>query len=167
MNTGPHPVDQALQLFGGDELPQISCIMDRTNTFGDAEDYVKLLMRGPGRPTFDLEISSSSAFPHEQFNIQGTNGGLHGSGDKRNGNFLPEQAPEQKLIREPLFTSDGTPAYCKETLPWQTDSWEAAILNGKSAFEYMTETLYLMMYATLTEAKELESHRCRSAVSYG
>ncbi|MDF2724653.1 MAG: oxidoreductase, partial [Paenibacillus sp.] len=27
MNTGPHPVDQALQLFGADMMPQVTCIM--------------------------------------------------------------------------------------------------------------------------------------------
>ena len=28
LNTGPHPVDQALQLFGTDIMPQVTCIMD-------------------------------------------------------------------------------------------------------------------------------------------
>jgi scyllo-inositol 2-dehydrogenase (NADP+) len=157
MNTGPHPLDQALQLFGADVQPEVMCIMDRTNTFGDAEDYVKLLLRGKGRPTIDMEISSSSAFPHELFNIQGTNGGLHGNGDKLEWKyFKSEVAPEQKLIREPLFSVDGKPAYCSEKLPWQTESWEVANPGGKSSFEHMTEKLYLMLYDTLTEGKELE-----------
>jgi scyllo-inositol 2-dehydrogenase (NADP+) len=38
MNTGPHSVDQALLLFGNESMPQVTCIMDRVNTFGDAED---------------------------------------------------------------------------------------------------------------------------------
>ncbi|RTE10092.1 Gfo/Idh/MocA family protein [Paenibacillus whitsoniae] len=157
MNTGPHPVDQALQLFGEGADPQVLCIMDRANTFGDAEDYVKLIMRGPGKPTIDLEISSTCAFPHEQFNIQGTRGGLHGSSEKLEWKYFAEsEAPEQKLTREPLFKSDGTPAYCSEVLPWQTGAWELALPNGKTAFEHMTEKLYLMLYATLVEGKPLE-----------
>jgi scyllo-inositol 2-dehydrogenase (NADP+) len=157
MNTGPHPVDQALQLFGTDEMPQITCIMDRANTFGDAEDYVKLLFRGQGRPTIDIEISSCSAFPHEHYNIQGTHGGLHGSTEKLEWKyFKPEEAPEQQLIREPLINSQGNPAYCSEKLTWHTDEWSVSLREGQSSFEHMTEKLYLMLYNTLTTGAELE-----------
>lgn len=157
MNTGPHPVDQALQLFGDDTMPQITCIMDRANTFGDAEDYVKLIMRGPGRPTIDLEISSCSAYSREQFIIQGTNGGLHGNTQKLEWKYFnPAEAPEQKLQPEPMFDANGMPAYCNETLNWTTDSWELNLPEGKSSFELMTEQLYMMLYRTLVEGAPLE-----------
>lgn len=110
LNTGPHPVDQALQLFGTDTMPDILCIMDRANTFGDAEDYVKIVMRGPGRPTIDLEISSCSAYARPPFTVQGTNGGLTGDARKlRWTYFKPEEAPPQKLTRTTLFKADGEP----------------------------------------------------------
>jgi scyllo-inositol 2-dehydrogenase (NADP+) len=157
MNTGPHPVDQALQLFGTDAMPQITCIMDRANTFGDAEDYVKLLMRGPGRPTIDIEISSCCAYPQDSFNIQGTNGGLRGDGDRLEWTyFKPDEAPLQQLTKEPLINSNGLPAYCNETLTWHSDSWTLALPEGRSLFEYMTEKLYLMLHNTLTSGAELE-----------
>ncbi|MGG4032976.1 Gfo/Idh/MocA family oxidoreductase [Paenibacillus cisolokensis] len=157
MNTGPHPLDQALQLFGTDVMPQIMCIMDRANTFGDAEDYVKLIMRGEGRPTIDLEISSCCAYSREQFNIQGTNGGLRGSVTELEWKyFKPEEAPEQKLIREPLFDSNGMPAYCSETLIWHTGSWKLSTPDGLSPFDEMTKTLYLMLHRHMTEGAELE-----------
>ncbi len=79
LNTGPHPLDQALQLFGPDAQPQVTCSMDSANTFGDAEDYVKLLLQGEGRPTIDVEISSCCAYPGYTYNVQGTQGGLRGS----------------------------------------------------------------------------------------
>jgi scyllo-inositol 2-dehydrogenase (NADP+) len=158
MNTGPHSLDQALQFFGTtDGLPQVTCIMDRTNTFGDAEDYVKLILRKQGHPTIDLEISSCTAFPHEQFNIQGTNGGLHGTAGQLEWKyFKPEEAPDQQLTKEPLFDSNGMPAYCRETLTWNSESWDVSIPNGKSEFEHMTEKLYLMLYRTLSDGVELE-----------
>ena len=43
MNTGPHPLDQALQLFG-EGMPRVACFMDRANTLGDAEDFVKVIL---------------------------------------------------------------------------------------------------------------------------
>lgn len=157
MNTGPHPLDQALQLFGTDGLPQVTCMMDRTNTFGDAEDYVKLILRKQGYPTIDLEISSCAAFPHEQFNIQGTNGGLHGTAGQLEWKyFKPEEAPAQQLTKEPLFDSNGMPAYCRETLTWNSESWDVSLPEGKSAFDHMTEKLYLMLYRTLCNDAPLE-----------
>jgi len=157
MNTGPHPLDQALQLFGTDAMPQITCIMDRANTFGDAEDYVKLIMRGQGRPTIDLEISSTCAYSHEQFNVQGTNGGLKGTSQELEWKYYkPEEAPHQQLTREPLFNSNGLPAYCHETLTWHTDSWSLTLPEGKSSFEDMTEQVYMMLYRHINEGAELE-----------
>jgi len=157
MNTGPHPVDQALQLFGTDALPQITCIMDRANTFGDAEDYVKLLLRGQGRPTIDIEISSCCAYPQDAFNVQGTNGGLRGSSDRLEWRyFKPEEAPSQRLITEPLISADGLPAYCSEQLTWHSDSWTMSLPEGQSLFGYMTEKLYLMLHDALTTGAPLE-----------
>ena len=39
LNTAPHALDQALQLFGTDARPKVTCAMDRANSFGDAEDH--------------------------------------------------------------------------------------------------------------------------------
>jgi predicted dehydrogenase len=157
LNTGPHPVDQALQLFGTDIMPQITCIMDRANTFGDAEDYVKIIMRGPGRPTIDLEISSCSVYPRAQFTVQGTNGGLTGNTQKLQWKyFKPEEAPKQELIRTPLFNANGEPAYCSETLTWYEGSWEFEPQGGFNQFELNTKSLYEMLYKTMTSGAPLE-----------
>jgi len=157
MNTGPHPLDQALQLFGTDTMPNITCIMDRAVTFGDAEDYVKLIMRGEGRPTIDLEISSCCAYGREQFNIQGTSGGLHGSSDELEWKYYkPEEAPPQQLTHGPLLDSNGKPAYCNEQLQWHTGEWKIAVEDGLSAFDDMTKRLYVMLHHHLTEGGELE-----------
>jgi scyllo-inositol 2-dehydrogenase (NADP+) len=157
MNTGPHSVDQALQLFGSDSMPQVTCIMDRVNTFGDAEDYVKLILRGPGCPTIDLEISSCSAFPRDAFIVQGSNGGLHGNSQRLEWTyFKPEEAPHQQLQREPLVNKAGLPAYCSEELQWYSDQWELSLPEGKTTFNLMTEQLYMMLYRTIVEGAALE-----------
>jgi scyllo-inositol 2-dehydrogenase (NADP+) len=157
MNTGPHPLDMALQLFGTDIMPDITCVMDRANTFGDAEDYVKILMRGPGRPTIDLEISSCSAYARDTYIVHGTNGGLHGNGQKLEWKyFKPEEAPQQKLVREPLLNANGMPAYCNEQLTWYEDSWEVELPKDRTSFESMTEQLYVMLHRTLVNGEPLE-----------
>jgi len=73
-NTGPHPLDQALQLFGKG-MPKVTCYMDHTdNSLGDAEDHVKVLLSGRGHPTIDLEVSSCCAYPCFVYNVYGTRG---------------------------------------------------------------------------------------------
>ncbi|SFS68913.1 Gfo/Idh/MocA family protein [Paenibacillus sp. BC26] len=156
LNLGSHTVDQVLQLFGTDLIPDITCVMDQANTFGDAEDYVKILLRGQGRPTIDLEVSSCSVFPGEPFVIQGTNGGLRGNNERLEWSyFKPEEAPAQQLTTEPLVDKNGKPSYCRETLNWYKENWELQLAEGQSEFDYMTEQLYLMLYRTLVGGEEL------------
>ncbi|RAP75967.1 Gfo/Idh/MocA family protein [Paenibacillus montanisoli] len=157
LNLGSHVIDQALQLFGSDAMPDIACVMERANTFGDAEDYVKILLQGQGRPTVDIEVSSCSVFPGDMFVIQGTNGGLRGNNERLEWRyFKPEEAPAQQLITEPLVDKNGLPSYCRETLTWHSDKWELALPNGKDEYPYMAEQLYFMLHRTIVDGDPLE-----------
>ncbi|MBO5914311.1 MAG: Gfo/Idh/MocA family oxidoreductase, partial [Clostridia bacterium] len=79
-NTGPHPLDQALNILDYyDGMPQVFCHMDRCNTFGDAEDYCKLILKAPNRPIIDLDISSCDAYPAYTYKVEGTRGTLKGN----------------------------------------------------------------------------------------
>ncbi|MBU0716371.1 MAG: Gfo/Idh/MocA family oxidoreductase [Verrucomicrobia bacterium] len=164
-NTGPHPLDQALQLFGNG-IPKITCFMDHTdNSFGDAEDYVKLIMSGRGHPTIDLEISSCCAYPCFVYNVYGTRGGMKGTTASMEWKFFKlGEAPKQKLIKEPLCTPDRMPAYPQENLTWHTGSWPVADTKSKkagysaatAATQNLTETFYSMLYKTLTRGTPLK-----------
>lgn len=150
LNTGPHPLDQALQLFGEAEDPEVFCLMDRANTWGDAEDHVKLILHGKKSPTIDLEISSCCAYPLYTYQVYGTRGSLSGTTTHIDWKFFKEEeAPEQKLIREPL---DGR-AYCKETLPWHEQSWDVPSKEA-NMFDTMGKQYYQDLHAGLTEGKQ-------------
>ena len=156
LNTGPHPVDQALQLFGTDVMPKVICFMDRVNTFGDAEDYVKLILHGEGRPIIDLEISSCCAYPSFTYNVQGQYGGLKGTMKEMQWKYYrPEEAPEQQLITTPLSSEDGNPAYCSEKLKWYEESWTVPE-EQKDLFSTISGGFYNMLYKVLTEGAPLE-----------
>lgn len=156
LNTGPHPMDQALQLFGTDIMPKVTCIMDRANTFGDAEDYVKVILQAPGRPTIDLEVSSCCAYPSFTYNVQATCGGLKGSMDHIDWKyFKPEEAPQQHLIRTPLVDENNMPCYCSETLKWYEESWDLP-KGQKDLFDTTSGAFYKMLYNTLTTGAPLE-----------
>lgn len=153
-NTGPHPLDQALNLLDYDGKPHVFCKMDRVNTFGDAEDYVKIIMTAPDRPLIDLSISSCNAYPSGTYNIQGTNGGLWCSLSEVKWRwFDPKKAPAQRLIRTPISQADGEPGYCSETLPWQEDKWIAA--ENENAFVGAVYDYYTNIYEHLTDGKPL------------
>lgn len=151
LNTGPHPMDQALFLFGFDRMPEIKCVMDRLNTFGDAEDHVKVLLTGEGRPTIDLEISSCAPYTNYMYQVYAQNGGLTGTADHIEWKwYKPEEAPEQHLIREPLEARK----YCREELTWHTDSWDLPE-EQKNWFGWMAQQFYTNLHAALTEGAPL------------
>lgn len=150
LNTGPHPLDQALQLFGP-EMPQVTCVMDRANTFGDAEDFVKILLTGKDRPLIDLEISSCDAYPLYTYHLHGTRGGLTGTtGALKWRYYKPEEAPEQHLIREPLPGQQ----YCREELTWHEEEWQVSP-EEKDLFGTMSQQYYADLYKTLVEGAPL------------
>ncbi|MDZ4199666.1 MAG: Gfo/Idh/MocA family oxidoreductase [Kiritimatiellia bacterium] len=167
MNTGPHPVDQALVLFGEGD-PKVTCIMNRTKegSWGDAENHVKLLLSGEGHPTIDLEISSCCAYPFFTYNVYGARGGLQSSATEAEWKyFKPSEAPKQKLLRAPLQKEGGRPAYCSESLTWHTEKWSAND-ESKLGSTYsaaaaptqggMTGRFYDGLYKTLTKGKALD-----------
>ncbi len=154
-NTGPHPVGQALEFLDDyDHMPEVWCHMDRANTFGDAEDFVKLLLRAPGRPLVDLEISCCDAYPAYTFAIQGERGTLTANAEEiRWKYFKPEEAPAQRLIREPLRDENGLPVYCREKLVWYEEVCPMTNIVD-NVFSDATRRLYDDVYAKLVFGKE-------------
>ena len=149
LNTGPHSMDQALQLFGTDAVPEVTCFMDSACSFGDAEDHVKVLLRGPGKPVIDLEISSCCAYPTDSCQIHATNGGLSGSETHLEWKyFKPEEAPERTVITEPM---EG---YCSEELKWYTESWD--LPEGINAIDHSALCFYRNLYDVLANGAPLE-----------
>lgn len=154
LNTGPHPMDQALDLLDFDEKTQvIYSKLDTVNTFGDAEDYCKILLTAPGKPLIDVEISSCNAYADFTYRIQAQYGSLNADLHKIQYKYFdPSEAPKQKLILTSLMGEQGRPQYCSEKLPWKE---EEIILEG-SAFDVGTRRYYQMIYDYLTEKKPMQ-----------
>ena len=155
LNTGPHPLDQALQFFGGGEMPRVHCIMRNATSYGDAEDHVLLILSGERRPLIEMEISSCARYPHDMYNICATRGGLKGSSRSIEWQYYdPQTARPLELTRTPLHQADGTPAYCSDKLEWHTEQWSAP--EGQGLFATMSHDFYSMLYRSLTEGQPLE-----------
>ncbi|MCF0136607.1 MAG: Gfo/Idh/MocA family oxidoreductase [Lachnospiraceae bacterium] len=155
-NTGPHPLDQALNILNDyDHMPTVFCKMDYANTFGDAEDYCKLILTAPEKPLIDLTISCCDGYPTCTYKIHGTRGSLKGDMQHIEWKYYDhEHAPRQELVaRGPISKPDGTPAYCSEKLEWTTESWEG---DPNGAFDSAVAAYYKDMYEFLTEGKPME-----------
>ena len=156
LNTGPHPLDQALQLFGTDVAPKVTCFMRNAASYGDAEDHVVLILSGEGRPMVNLEISSCCAYPSCTYNVYGARGGLKGSMTELTWKHYDlKKAPKLKLMLKPLCKSDGTPSYCTDALEWIEHSWKAPE-EQRDMFMYMSRSFYDMLYRTLAKGAPLE-----------
>lgn len=145
-NTGPHYLDQALQLFGPAQ-PEVFCRLERTLTLGDADDHVKIVLKAEGAPTVDIEISSCDAFPPPTWHILGTQGGLTGTTRKLHWKWVvPDELEPRSLDLRP--TPDRS--YNRDTLTWHEDSWE---FTGENADAY--RGFYTDLYATIREGAPL------------
>jgi len=152
-NTGPHPVDQALNLMDYDPNTKVFCLMDRVNTYGDADDFVKLILSAPGKPILDIEISCCDAHPALSYNVQGSHGSLTGTTSELNWRcFDPSISPNHELIKTPIHDADWNPIYCHENLEWQEHTWK---VDSDSIFTVGTKKLYLNVYDHLVNGKEL------------
>ena len=151
-NTGPHPLDQALRLLDVEGMPNVLCRMDRVNTYGDAEDYVKLILTAKDRPLIDIEISSCDAYVDNVYKIHAEHGSLKGGADALKFKyFKPEEAPTQNLVVTSLMNDDGTPQYCGEKLTWYEEEWKPEEGN---LFKAITTQYYEKIYDTLVNGAD-------------
>ncbi len=156
LNSGPHLIDQALQFFGTDIMPKVTCVMRNAVSCGDADDHTLIILQGEGRPIIEIELSSCSAYPRPMYVVYGARGGLQGSMQELQWKYYDvEKAPKQTLVREPLKDENGEPAYCNEALDWMEESWTAP-QSGHTLLADGAGQFYAMLYKTLAEGAPLE-----------
>ncbi len=147
-NTGPHAIDQALELFGPAE-PHVFYHCDRTLTLGDAEDHFTLALKAPGQPLIQIEISRACAFPQDLWLVMGTSGALRGSSTELTWKYVDfEQMPRRQVDRE--RTADRS--YNTETLQWTQQQWSA---SDDTASKSPTVRFYEDLYQTLRHGQPL------------
>ena len=157
LNTGTHSLDQMLQLFGTDIVPEVFCHMDRATTVGDSEDHVLISLRGQGRPLINLEFSSCYPFPTPLYKVYGTQGGLEATMIQMTWRYFNSaENPMPRLTTKPLFNPDKTPAYPLNTITkWRKGNWSVRT-QPSVWFNNMSKQFYAMLYKNLTVGTPLE-----------
>lgn len=152
-NTGPHPVDQALDLMGFPEDIQVTARLRCAHTFGDANDYVKVILQAENAPLLDIEISSANAYCPHGYLVQGTRGCLVGTTARLDWKYyIEEEAEPHEVVKTPLRNERGEPIYCGEKLPMHEDCWVA---TGDEMDDFNCKGLafYRALYRHLTEGE--------------
>ncbi len=151
-NTGPHPLEQAINFFDDEGMPNVVSYIDRANSFGDAEDFAKVIMSQPGKPIVEVEVTSCNAYADRIFHIQASHGSLMATHQEIHYKYYdPLQAPTRKLIMESLQGPEGAPAYCSEKLEWN----EGHLTMEGDAFGAAVKAYYTNMYEHLTKGVPL------------
>ena len=149
LNTGSHSLDQALQLFGRTMPDRIYADMARVNSYGTAEDHIKMVFSKKGHPTIDFEVSSCAPYAPPAFQVYGEYGGITVEGHTVKWKYYhPEEAEERHLITEPLPGRK----YCSEQLDWYEYSWQPP----EHDTPWLGEQFYLNLYDVISNGAELE-----------
>lgn len=153
-NSGPHPIGQALDLLGWDKNVRVEYSDLRTMiTSGDAEDYGKIILSCPNKPTVDIEICSVDAFGNDfVFKIFGSKGTLSATNSHYKVKYVElEKYPDKEVIQTPLHDKDWNPIYCREELKFIEE--EGDIVG--SSFDSAVKDFYDMVYETIMNKKPL------------
>ena len=153
-NTGPHPIGIAYGLLDFDKDAKVvySRLAKTELSYGDAEDYVKMLITAPDKPLIDIEISSVDAYSNYNIKIQGSKGCLKTTPQKCEIKYIKDnEKTERNIIFESIKDENGVPAYCKDDLIIHEESKE---FDG-TAFDAGTAMLYKDLYFKITEGKDM------------
>lgn len=142
-NWGPHIIDHALQ-FLESPVKELWSDLKKIAAVGDAEDHLKIILKGENGRVVDLEISGGAAFSEDEYIIFGSKGALTCKGDEIKLKYIN---PEQKL--QDIKAEPGNPPLeggfgNQETIDWIEKTVEVAPANG-----WETDTIWSAMYDTI------------------
>jgi predicted dehydrogenase len=145
-NNGPHMLDHAVHLLGPGELEIFADLRNGLSS-GDAEDHAKIVVKTPGGPTIDMELSTCVAVPQDRWFIAGTAGGLRGTTTDLTWRWVDWSTMPARPV-DPRPTPDRS--YNRETLDWHEETW-----RGTARGDDDNRAFYQDLYGTLRENKPL------------
>lgn len=153
MNTAPHPLDQMIALwdiFGESDPDRIFSKLANYNNYGDAEDFVKIILEGKDHPVIDLEVTKECLFPQKMYQVFGSNGSLTADGNTVEWKyFRPEEAMGHKVCTTTLETDGRLPVYCSEKLNFYSEKTE--LPDFANSFDDWGTKYYCNIYDALTK----------------
>lgn len=146
LNWGPHLIDHALRLL---ESPMTGIWSDlkQVAAAGDAEDHVRIIMKGRNNRTVDIQISGGAALAEPEYIVLGTRGALTCNGSEIKIRHLDPAIKLGKITADPKTPMNGgfgTPDSLK---------WIEKTIPVNPKFKVNTESIYDFLYDTLRLGK--------------
>jgi len=115
-NTCPHFIDTALLLLGAPVKQQFSDLKHTVDA-GDADDHVKIVLKGENGRVIDLEISTTCAFSETKWTVLGTAGTLKSDGSTSTIKYFdPKKLKPLKVSEDP---AEGRKYGNSDKIPWK------------------------------------------------
>jgi predicted dehydrogenase len=169
LNWGPHVIDHALRLLES-PVKEIWSDLKCIAAVGDAEDHLRIVLKGANGRIVDLQISGGAAVREPEYIVLGTKGGLVGSGNTISLRYLD---PDVKL--EPREPDPGTPPEggfgSPDDLKWIEETIEVAPAMACN----MKDSIWIALYNAIRKGtsfpikldESVEVMRIISAVKKG
>jgi predicted dehydrogenase len=133
-NWGPHLVDWGMRLLGS-PAKDVWSDLKRVAAVGDAEDQVKILIRGENGVVVDIEISGGVAIGQPNWQLCGTHGAAVIHGNECHLRYL-DRTGMQEITADPETPKDGASFGNAEKLTWIEEKFPVA---PKQTFEFWQE----------------------------
>ena len=152
-NTGPHPIGIALGLLDFDpSYKVIYSELDSVLCSGDSDDFAKILIKAPGRPLVDIEVTSVDAYSDYNVKLIGTRGTYKANPNNYKMTYIVDGENPERPVQETFIQKEnGDPTYCSEQLIKHVEEGE---FNG-DAFTTGTAKLYEELYYKITEGRDM------------
>ncbi len=142
LNWGPHLVDWGLQFMAG-KAATVWADLKHIAAAGDAEDHVKLVMRGVNGIVVDIEISGAAAITQPPWLLMGSCGSLQidGKDQCRLRYFDPSKLPKLKASSDTPVGRAGSHFSGGEEIPWMEEEFAAAPKMPEGFWESLYKTM--------------------------
>lgn len=140
LNWGPHIIDHGLRLLES-PLADMWSDLKLVAAVGDAEDHVKIIMKGQNNRVVDIEISGGVAEPSPQYTVYGARGTLTVTDGQLSLRYLDPAAPLMDKRADP-----GTPGETfgsVESLSWRTEAQPVAPARRYDIWEELYRSIRL------------------------
>ncbi len=141
LNWGPHIIDHALRLLGT-PVADMWSDLKKIAAVGDAEDHIKIILKGTNGRIVDLEISGGSALGEPEYLVHGSRGALRSEGAKFHLRYID---PKQKLTLRRANPGDPEESFgSADTLQWvekDIDICPALNVSMTSIWDYLYESI--------------------------
>ena len=151
-NWGPHIIDHALQ-FLDYRVKEIWSDLKKIAAVGNAEDHLKIVLKGESGMVVDLEISGGAALPQNEYTIFGTRGAL-----TCNGNDIKLKYADPEQVFQKIEAFPGNPplegGFSNGYADLEAIRWIEKEIEVNPSIPTDTHSIWPAMYKAIKEGVE-------------